>query len=114
LHGSVPSFVKKYADLQEVSAAAYAAYTSEVRTGDFPSNAHARNMKAEELQKLQGIVPRHLREPTGLAEPATARQQLMPPKASDRASSAPTAAQVSQAVMKLRAGPSCHAIPPPG
>ncbi|CAE8623210.1 unnamed protein product [Polarella glacialis] len=57
VHGRPPSFVKMFADVGRVSANAYARYVAEVRTGEFPGEAHGRPMKPEELEKLKELLP---------------------------------------------------------
>lgn len=70
LHGSPPSFAKMFADVGRVSTTAYASYVSEVRTGKFPADVHARKMKVEELQQLQELLcPAASAATAQLAEP---------------------------------------------
>lgn len=57
VHGRPPSFVRMYADLGKAASAAYAAFVADVRSGAFPSDEHARRMKAEELSKLRTLMP---------------------------------------------------------
>eukprot|EP00928_Gymnodinium_smaydae_P021154 TRINITY_DN18233_c0_g1_i1.p1 TRINITY_DN18233_c0_g1~~TRINITY_DN18233_c0_g1_i1.p1 ORF type:complete len:760 (-),score=140.08 TRINITY_DN18233_c0_g1_i1:178-2457(-) len=57
LHGSPPSFVKKYADLAELTFGALSSYAADVRSGTFPAETHMRSMKADELEKLKMLLP---------------------------------------------------------
>jgi len=57
VHGKPPSFVKQYADLAKATDAAYKAYASEVRGGEFPGEKHSRRLAAEELETLKGLLP---------------------------------------------------------
>lgn len=84
IHGSAPSFVKQYADLSKATAAAYQAYASEVRGGAFPGEAHSRRLKAEELDKLRGLMPEQLVWPQPSPEPAKQAAAREPPAAADR------------------------------
>jgi 3-methyl-2-oxobutanoate hydroxymethyltransferase len=49
-----PRFVKKYADLHNEMAQAFAAYKTDVETGVFPAEGHSLDMPDEEWEKLMG------------------------------------------------------------
>ncbi len=66
--GSMPKFVKKYADLQAVLGEAIGRYRDEVRRGDFPDDSHAYHLKAGVIDELRG---RRRRKPA----PASADSQ---------------------------------------
>ena len=51
-----PKFVKKYADLAGSITEAFAAYSKEVRSGEFPAPEHTYNMVAGEQEKLESLV----------------------------------------------------------
>eukprot|EP00931_Biecheleriopsis_adriatica_P027913 TRINITY_DN166_c0_g1_i1.p1 TRINITY_DN166_c0_g1~~TRINITY_DN166_c0_g1_i1.p1 ORF type:complete len:788 (+),score=176.46 TRINITY_DN166_c0_g1_i1:76-2439(+) len=74
LHGRPPSFAKMFADVGRASAMAYANYVKEVRSGQFPGDAHTRRMKREEREKLQRLLPEVLLEspPTPPCQPCAA------------------------------------------
>jgi 3-methyl-2-oxobutanoate hydroxymethyltransferase len=59
--GHIPRFVKRYASLSREIRDALEAYTSEVRSGDFPGQEHSYAMPADELAAFE----QGLREPTG-------------------------------------------------
>jgi 3-methyl-2-oxobutanoate hydroxymethyltransferase len=61
--GHVPTFVKRYADLAQVTAAALEAYVSEVRTGAFPTEQHTYAMAPGERDALEA----HLNAPPAAA-----------------------------------------------
>jgi len=47
-----PRFVKKYADLHNEMAQAFAVYKTDVETGEFPAEGHSLDMPDEEWEKL--------------------------------------------------------------
>jgi 3-methyl-2-oxobutanoate hydroxymethyltransferase len=47
-----PRFVKKYADLHNKMAQAFAGYKTDVETGVFPTEGHSLDMPDEEWEKL--------------------------------------------------------------
>jgi len=49
-----PRFVKKYADLHNEMAQAFAAYKTDVETGVFPAEGHSLDMPDEEWETLMG------------------------------------------------------------
>ncbi|CAK9112410.1 3-methyl-2-oxobutanoate hydroxymethyltransferase (Ketopantoate hydroxymethyltransferase) (KPHMT) [Durusdinium trenchii] len=57
MHGRPPSFAKMFADVGRASAMAYETYVKEVRSGQFPGDKYSRHMPAEELHKLQQLLP---------------------------------------------------------
>lgn len=77
MHGTPPSFAKRYADLTQVSMAAYESFIEEVRSGHFPGPAHSRQMKPKELSALS----RRLLE-VGLVEPFSSLVSSSPEEAS--------------------------------
>jgi len=52
MHGAVPSFVKKYADLERIASEAYASYRADVQRGNFPAAEHSHRMHADEFQQM--------------------------------------------------------------
>lgn len=57
MHGRPPSFAKMFVDVGRASTEAYENYVKEVRSGQFPGDKYSRHMPAEELQKLQQLLP---------------------------------------------------------
>lgn len=63
VHGSPPFFAKLFADVGRATTVAYETYVSEVRSGTFPGESHARGMKSEEFDKLRRLLPEAFPEP---------------------------------------------------
>jgi 3-methyl-2-oxobutanoate hydroxymethyltransferase len=55
--GHPPRTVKRYAELNDVMAAAIRRYGEEVHAGEFPTTSHSITMPPAELKKLQAMVP---------------------------------------------------------
>eukprot|EP00435_Cladocopium_sp_Y103_P016051 s896_g4.t1 len=63
MHGRPPSFAKMFFDVGRASTEAYENYVKEVRSGQFPGDKYSRHMPAEELQKLQQLLPQSADSP---------------------------------------------------
>jgi 3-methyl-2-oxobutanoate hydroxymethyltransferase len=57
-----PKFTKRYAELSKVAVDALKAYAEDVRSGRFPDADHSYGMKAEEAEKLQGLLAKRSRK----------------------------------------------------
>lgn len=53
---AVPSFVKKYAELAELTQSAIRQYVHEVKDGSFPTASHSKQMSDAELKRLYGLA----------------------------------------------------------
>ncbi len=51
--GNLPKFVKQYTNLQEIMKNAICEYNQEVKSGQFPTEAHSFNLPEEEREKLE-------------------------------------------------------------
>jgi len=58
--GTPPKFAKAYADLSRQSVESFHAYGDEVRSRQFPDDAHSYHMKAGEMQRLQALLSHKL------------------------------------------------------
>ncbi len=54
--GFAPKFVKRWADLNEISRKAVSEYKQEVESGSFPADEHTFMMDEEELQKFKKLI----------------------------------------------------------
>ena len=57
-----PKFTKRYAELSKVAVDALKVYAEDVRSGRFPDADHSYGMKAEEAEKLQGLLAKRSRK----------------------------------------------------
>jgi 3-methyl-2-oxobutanoate hydroxymethyltransferase len=54
--GSLPKFVKRFADLRQTMVDAVGAYAAEVRTRRFPAPEHSYGIAPEEIERLKGML----------------------------------------------------------